>query len=92
MDGIRDSLTKWSKSEWGQTLYDITYTWSLKYDTNYLSTKQKQIMDMEDRFVFAGGRGMGRGADAEFELGIYRLVYLEQTGDGVFLYSTRNCI
>ena len=37
----------------GQTLYDITYTWSLKYGTNDLSSKQKQIMDMKGRFVFA---------------------------------------
>ena len=26
-----------------------------------LSTKQKQIMDMESRLVFAGGRGKGMG-------------------------------
>ena len=29
--------------------------WSLKRDTNDLSTKQKQIMDMEGRRVFCGG-------------------------------------
>ena len=27
--------------------------WNLKYDINDLSIKQKQIMDMESRFVFA---------------------------------------
>ena len=37
------------------TPYDITYTWSLKYDTDDLSTKQKQITDMESRLVFAKG-------------------------------------
>ena len=31
--------------------------WSLKYGTNDLSTKQKQIMDMEEGLVFAKGRG-----------------------------------
>ena len=36
--------------------YDITYMWSLKYDTDDQSTKQKQIMYMEIRFVVAGGR------------------------------------
>ena len=39
------------------TRYDITYMWNLKYGTKDLSTKQKQIMDMEDRFVFASGEG-----------------------------------
>ena len=35
--------------------------WSLKYGTNDLSTKQKQITDMEERLVFAGGEwGEGR--------------------------------
>ena len=29
--------------------------WSLKYGINDLPTKQKQIMDMEDRLVFAIG-------------------------------------
>ena len=32
----------------------ISHMWSLKYGTNDLSTKQKQIMDMEGRLVFAG--------------------------------------
>ena len=26
--------TKWSKKDKRQTLYDITYKWTLKYDTN----------------------------------------------------------
>jgi len=29
--------------------------WSLKYGTNDLTTKQKQIMNMKDRLVFAIG-------------------------------------
>ena len=39
--------------------YDITYMWNLKYGTNDLSTKQKQIMDMEGRLVFARWWGGG---------------------------------
>ena len=39
--------------------------WSLKYDTNDLSTKQKQIMDMEGRLVVPRGK-VGGGADGEF--------------------------
>ena len=35
MDATRDYHTKWSKSaRGGQTPYDITYMWNLKYDTN----------------------------------------------------------
>ena len=35
MDATRDYHSKWSKSEReGQILYDITYTWNLKHDTN----------------------------------------------------------
>ena len=37
MDGPRDYHTKWSKSERErQILYNITYMWNLKYDTNEL--------------------------------------------------------
>ena len=35
MDAARNYHTKWSKSEGERpTLYDITFTWNLKYDTN----------------------------------------------------------
>ena len=35
MDAPRDYHTKWSKSERERQMpYDITYMWSLKYDTN----------------------------------------------------------
>ena len=38
MDGPRDYHTKWGKSERErQILYDITYMWNLKYDTNALN-------------------------------------------------------
>ena len=50
MEGTRDSHIKLNKSERKrQKPCDITYTWSLKYGTNDLSTKQKQIMDMKGR-------------------------------------------
>ena len=68
-----------------QTPYDITYKWSLKYGTVNLYTKQKQIMDMEDRLVFAGGERRERGADRVFGVGRCRLLYLEWMGDGVLL-------
>ena len=63
-----------SKRE-GQTPYGITYIWSLKYGMNDLSTKQKQIMDMEDRLVFARGEE-GKGGLTE-NLGlVYAACYI----------------
>ena len=59
--------------------------WSLKYGTSDLSTKQKQIMDMEDKLVFAGGRGKSGGIEGEFGVGRCRLLHLEWMGDGVLL-------
>ena len=41
-----------------QIPYDITFMWNLKYGTNDPIT-QKQIMDMESRFVFASREGVG---------------------------------
>ena len=56
MGTTRDSHIEWSKSEKERQIpNDVTYMWSLKRDTNDLSTKQKQIMDMEGRRVFCGG-------------------------------------
>ena len=73
---------KWVRRE-GQTLYDITYMWSLKYDTNDLSTKQKQIMDTEGRLVFARVEEEEREADGKLDVGRCRLLHLEWMGDGV---------
>ena len=39
--------------------YSITYLWNLKYGTNELPTKQKQIMAMESRLMVASGKGVG---------------------------------
>ena len=40
MDGPRDYFTKWNKpNRERQKPYDITYMWSLKYDTNELIYK-----------------------------------------------------
>ena len=43
-----------------QIPHGITYMWILKYDTDYLSIKLKQITDMEIRLVFAMGCGKRR--------------------------------
>ena len=87
MDGTRESHTKRSESERErQTPYEITYMWSLKYGTKDLPIKQSQIMDMEGRFVCAGGRREG-GMDGEFGVGRCRLLHLGRMGDGVRLHS-----
>ena len=46
-----------------QMPYDITYMWNLKHGTVILSIKQKQIEDMESRYVFARGEEGGSGRD-----------------------------
>ena len=46
--------------------------WSLKYSTNDLSTKQKQIMGMEGRLLFAGGGGKGQELKVGRELNLSR--------------------
>ena len=66
--------------------------WSLKYDTNDLSAKQKQIMDTENILVFARRERGKRGTDREFGVVRCRLLHLEWMGDGVLLYISGNCI
>ena len=45
-----------------------------KNDKNDLSTRQKQIMDIEGRLVFARAEGAERGTDGEFGVGRCRWV------------------
>ena len=66
--------------------------WSLKYITNDLFTKQKQIMNMESRLVFTRWESGKRGTDGEVGVGRCRLLHLEWMGDEVLLYSTGNGI
>ena len=89
MDGTRDSQTEWRKSKRER---DITYVWSLKYGTNDLATKQKQIVDMENRLVFARGEGEASGMDWKSGVSRWRLLYEEWMGCGILLYSTGNYI
>ena len=49
-----------------QTPYDITSVWSIKYGTNNLFTKQKQIIAW--RTCLPVGR-KEKGTDVEFEVG-----------------------
>ena len=58
--------TKWSASEWERQVpyYPNTYTWSLKYDTNEPSPKQKQLRTQR-RDVILQGAGVGGGIEGE---------------------------
>ena len=57
-----DYYTKRSKSERERQIpYDITYMQNLKYDTNELSTKQKQTHRHREQICGCqGGRAWGR--------------------------------
>ena len=56
MDGPREYHTKWNKPVWGkQILFDITYLWDLKENTNESIYKTKR--DLEKRMVTEGDEG-----------------------------------
>ena len=56
-----------------------------------LSTKQKQITDLENRLVFAKEKGEGSGMDGEFGVGVCKLLHLEWINNMV-LYTTENYV
>ena len=42
-------------------IYDITYAWNLKYDTNeHIYKTEARLTDIENTFVIAKGAGGGR--------------------------------
>ena len=48
VDGPRDYHTKWSKSEIGRQIpYDITYMWTLNYNSNELIYKTKTELETQ---------------------------------------------
>ena len=52
MDGPRDYLSKWSKSDRERQIpYEITYMWNLKYDTNELIYKTNRFTDIENKLM-----------------------------------------
>ena len=57
-----------------------------------LSTKWKQITDIENRHVVAKGEGVGRGMDWEVVVSRCKLLYMEEINNKVLLYSTENHI
>ena len=65
--------------------------WSLKNGTDDLSTKQKLIVDLEDRLVLASGEQGDKETDREFGIGRCKLFHLGLPSNGVLLYSTGSC-
>ena len=62
IDGSRSCHAKWSKLERERKiLYDITYMWNLKYDTNEPINETERDPQIENRFVDAKGEGIGEG-------------------------------
>ena len=74
------------KSDRKEISYDTLYMWNLKRnDTNEL-TKQKQT----HRFMAAGGKDRRKRYVAEFEMGMYTLLYLKWMTNKELLYSPWN--
>ena len=44
-------------------IYDITYMWNLKCDTNKLIYKTNGLPDMENKLKLSKGKGHGEGMD-----------------------------
>ena len=89
LDAARDYYTKRSKSEGERpTLYDITYIWSLKYDTNK-PTYEIETDPQTHRTVLwlprVGRLGEGR---KDWEQGITRCKLVEWMSYKVLQYST----
>ena len=70
-----------------QTLYAITYTWNLKYGTNELIYKKKQIHRHREQTC---GYRSGRGMDWEFVISRCKLLYIEWINSKALLYNTGN--
>ena len=72
VDGPRDFHTKCSKSEREiQILYDVTYMWNLKYDTNEHIDKTEIVSQIKRRGQICGcwGGGGGGGREGRIEEG-----------------------
>ena len=84
MDGTRNYHTKSERER--QTLYDITYTWNLKYDTNVLiyETETGSQTWKPDLQLPRGRRNGGW----ELGISICKLLYIGWINNKVLLYST----
>ena len=74
MDGPRDLLIEWNKSEREEIPYDIPYMWNLKWnDTNELTYK-RDSGDFENELMVAQREGEGEGRIREFGVDMYTLL------------------
>ena len=61
MDGPRDYETKRSTSDRERQIYDITYMWNLKYDTNeYNKTQIHKYREQTGGYQRGEGRRVGQ--------------------------------
>ena len=89
MDRPRDCHSEWNKSDRGEILHGIPYTWNLKRnDSNELIYKTET--DSESELMVARGIEMGGGIVRESGTDMYTLLYLKQITNRVLLYSTGN--
>ena len=67
------------KSDRGRQLsYDITYMWSLKYDTNEPIYNTKTLTDIESKLMDTKAERWGRGGiNEEFGIGRCKLLYIK---------------
>ena len=67
-----------------QILYDITYIWDLKYDTNEPIYETETDSQTRRTDLLAKGEGHGRGMAQEFSVSRCKLLHLE------WMYSKSN--
>ena len=67
-------------------MYDIPYKRNLKRNDTNECKKRKRLIDLENKFMVARGKGNGR----ELETDMYTLLYLKGIFNKDLLYSTWN--
>ena len=75
MDGAREYPTKWSKSSRGrQILYDITYMWNLRNNTNESIYKKQTQRHRKETYGYQRGKS---GEEEIKSMGLTKLLYTE---------------
>ena len=73
MDGLGKYYAKWNNSDRErQTLYDITYMWNLKINTNESRYKTNRFTDTENKLSYQSGGGTNQ----EYRINRYKLLYI----------------
>ena len=78
-----------------QILYDITYMWNLKNNTNEYINICKTETDSQiqkTNFWLPKERGKGGGTNLRYGINRYKLLYIKQISNKDILYSTGNYI